>query len=260
LAHLAAAVSRPPAQRAGLRPALSLHPRAHRSALLARTAFACSATDRAAPPVSAPSSTFLLPPRARVPLLRVARCPWPRSARARARGPLAGLPEPLLLLEASPLEPDQAEPLGRSAIPAQRQSRPRSPLSMPGAHAKRPGVPLIGTAAAPRTSPIPQPPPLHRITATEQLRREETSTPVSTSATPIHRRQWLSAHPDPLFASTTRPRACTRDQDAGSRTPTAAPRDPPHSSPSDLAANPAARLHRPLRAPGKHPDPLSRLR
>ena len=164
------------------------------------------------------------------------RYPWPRSARARARGPLAGLPEPLLLLEASPLEPDQAEPLGRSAIPAQRQSRLRSPLSTPGALAKRPGVPLIGTAAAPRTSPIPQPPPLHRITATERLRREETSTPVSTSATPIHRCQWLSAHPDPLFASTARPRTCTRDQDAGSRTP--------HDRSTGSAAPSAAGLRR----------------
>ena len=156
--------------------------------------------ERSGPPASAPSSTFLLPPRARVPLLRVARCPWPRSARARARGPLAGHPELLLLLEASPLEPDRAKPLGRSAFPAEQRPAAITAASPPGTPSQDPRGSLISIPRPP-APPIPQlrsrearaahprrAAPLLRHTEPLRRRRLATSVPPTPDPGPQHLR------------------------------------------------------------------------
>ena len=133
-------------------------------------------------------------PRAELPCSALAvfpRCPWPHSARARARGPLAGLPEPLLLLEASPLEPDQAKPLGRSAFPAEQHPAAITAASPPGTPSQDPRGSLISIPRPP-APPIPQPrsrearaahprraAPLLRHTEPLRRRRLATSVPPS---------------------------------------------------------------------------------
>ena len=126
----------------------------------ARTAFACPATDRPGPLVSGLPSTFLLPPRARTPLLRSARTPTargPAPPRARARGPLASPSERPSLLEAAARAQDRAIRCPRSAFPTQNPAEITG-TRLPSSYAEDHGLFLyFGPVSLPCASLFPYP-------------------------------------------------------------------------------------------------------
>jgi len=119
------------------------------------------ATDRPDPHVRVISFPGPSSPVPRSPRFLAARGPAPPCARPRPTGRPSRAPPP----SRSPaLGPDQAQQLGRSAIPAQRQSRPRISLAFRSWHArlgpriasfKHPTLPLRPTTPH-RSCHIPQ--------------------------------------------------------------------------------------------------------